>query len=147
MKKLAELLDNAKTSGVYALDAPPDPVELSTMASERGLGLFELDAEGVKAKEAFLKLAAAKLDFPDYFGENWDAFEDCLTDLSWQQAKGYIILVKSVDGFAATSPDDFATAVDIFNEAAEFWAGQRRVMLVLLQGNAGPEVSLEPVTA
>jgi len=33
-------------------------------------------------RELFEKLAVS-LHFPDYFGGNWDALEDLLTDLSW----------------------------------------------------------------
>ncbi|QDU81619.1 Barstar (barnase inhibitor) [Polystyrenella longa] len=32
---------------------------------------------------AFLDHLAEVLEFPSYFGRNWDALSDCLTDLSW----------------------------------------------------------------
>ncbi|MDO5567531.1 MAG: barstar family protein [Planctomycetia bacterium] len=35
------------------------------------------------SKEDFLTFAGQKLGFPDWYGRNWDAFEECLSDLSW----------------------------------------------------------------
>lgn len=32
--------------------------------------------------EIFIEFSK-QLEFPEYFGENWDAFWDCLCDLSW----------------------------------------------------------------
>jgi len=37
----------------------------------------------IASKEELLTTLANHLRFPDYFGGNWDAFEECLRDLSW----------------------------------------------------------------
>jgi RNAse (barnase) inhibitor barstar len=42
---------------------------------------------GVTRKEDLLRCIAAKLKFPDYFGFNWDALDECLADLSWLQTR------------------------------------------------------------
>lgn len=42
-------------------------------------------------KKELFKHYCDALHFPDYFGDNWDAFEECLHDLSWLAAKTLII--------------------------------------------------------
>jgi hypothetical protein len=38
---------------------------------------------GVRSKQKLFAIYAKALRFPRYFGWNWDAFEECLGDLSW----------------------------------------------------------------
>ena len=38
---------------------------------------------GIRSKKKLFAIYADKLRFPGYFGWNWDAFEECLCDLSW----------------------------------------------------------------
>jgi RNAse (barnase) inhibitor barstar len=37
----------------------------------------------VRSKSDLLAVLASAGHFPDYFGSNWDALQDCLRDLSW----------------------------------------------------------------
>jgi len=39
--------------------------------------------ENIASKQALLTLLSRQLSFPDYFGENWDALDECMSDLSW----------------------------------------------------------------
>ena len=69
---------------------------------------------------------STKLEFPSYFGRNWDAFEDCLRDFGWrpldQPCGGYAILVRNAEELLIESPVDYATFIDLINKAGEHWA-------------------------
>ncbi len=121
MKTLSEMLKDPQASGVYLLEES-DPTEtLKKLANERGLAFFHIEGRDISDKGQFLKQAALILRFPEYFGHNWDAFADCLTDMSWHEAAGFVILYDHFDPFAKHSLSQFETALDILKESAEFW--------------------------
>ncbi len=43
--------------------------------------IYTLDFRNVKYYTHMHLVIKESLDFPDYYGENWDAFWDCLTDM------------------------------------------------------------------
>jgi RNAse (barnase) inhibitor barstar len=65
---------------------------------------------------------AQTLDFPDYFGHNWDALEECLADLEWLPAKGYVLLFTDAELILPDDEEEFATFVEVLNDAGEAWA-------------------------
>src|SRR5437764_6712939 len=38
---------------------------------------------GISTEMALFSAYDAEVSLPDYFGENWDAFAECIRDLSW----------------------------------------------------------------
>jgi RNAse (barnase) inhibitor barstar len=46
--------------------------------------VFYLNGKKINSKQTFLKQAAEAMEFPTYFGANWDAFDECITDLTYR---------------------------------------------------------------
>jgi RNAse (barnase) inhibitor barstar len=144
---LSEMLKDPQASGVYLLEESHGAETLEELTRDRGLAFFHIDGRDISDKDQFLKQVAVILRFPEYFGNNWDAFADCLTDMSWQEAEGFLILYDHFGPFAEHSPRQFETALDIFKESTEFWRNQGKALFVLLRGTRGkrnelPDVSL-----
>jgi RNAse (barnase) inhibitor barstar len=135
---VSEVLKDSESAGVYALSDAALMREIEEAARELKYAFFPIQGGDIRNKDDFLNSIARVMDFPDYFGANWDALEDCLTDLLWVNADGYVIAYKDVSTFASGDPDGFATALDIFRASAEHWRSQGRGFFVLLAG-AGAE--------
>jgi RNAse (barnase) inhibitor barstar len=77
-----------------------------------------------KTKAGLLAEFARTLSFPDYFGHNWDALEECLIDLEWLPAKGYVVVVTDADQVLVKpdEEDDYETFIEILAEAGEAWS-------------------------
>jgi RNAse (barnase) inhibitor barstar len=58
------------------------------------------------------------LEFPDYFGWNWDSFEECVQDLSWITSNHVALVVLDADGLLPTDDSGFETLISILNRAA-----------------------------
>jgi hypothetical protein len=46
---------------------------------------------GIASKNDLLEIIGEKLHLPDYYGVNWDAFDECIRDLSWIHARDITI--------------------------------------------------------
>lgn len=113
-------LGDSGRAGVYHL--PQGGIaDLRSAAENQGLALFQIDLAGINTKDGFLAALALALGFPEWFGRNWDALEDCLTDMSWQAAGGYVVILAHADEFRTADESGFALALRILQSAAEFW--------------------------
>jgi hypothetical protein len=52
--------------------------------------------ETLRGKLGLLRSLSSQLSFPDYFGENWDAFEECLLDLLPNYGRSVIIVHRAM---------------------------------------------------
>jgi RNAse (barnase) inhibitor barstar len=70
----------------------------------------------------FFDEISAALQFPLYFGENWNAFSDCITDLDWIEGEAYILLISDASSFLQDADsEDFRILIKILSVANEEW--------------------------
>jgi hypothetical protein len=107
-------------------------------------------ARGHKAttEAALFDECAAAWQFPYYFGENWDAFEECITDLEWLPAKAYVFFVNRAIHLLEKEPKErFDLLLSVLQNSAKEWGqptyGHPAKFHVLLQGTATEQPSLE----
>jgi hypothetical protein len=71
------------------------------------------------SKERTLQEWSAALQFPSYFGNNWDAFEECINDLEWLGASRIVVFVTRADEMLPRSPKDLPMMLNILSAAEQ----------------------------
>jgi hypothetical protein len=98
-----------------------------------------LDLDGVTDKAGFMNRCAQSLRFPEWFGRNWDALLDCLTDPDWMRGhNGRLVRVSCWQGYAAAAPEQWRTALAVFADATERWHNTATPLRIELTGPAHP---------
>ena len=118
-----EVLADASQGGAYFVDAG-DSESLAEAAALLGFAVLRIDLAGCASKNDVLERFAQALRFPGWFGRNFDALADSLGDLSWLPADGYLLLIEHSDAWRQADDENFATLLDILNEAAASWGDQ-----------------------
>jgi len=111
------ILGDPQLNGVYRLKSPSDRLPV-------------LDGRVLTDKAALLAALGWALEFPDYYGANWDALEECLADMSWRQ--GPIAL--HIGHADALAPELLHILMDVFSEAAGAWSEEGRGCCLFLSG-------------
>ena len=113
MSKLLQRLQDPTRSGVYRARRSEEIVDAT-----RGGNLNVTRIVLADGKNPLPSIAGA-LAFPDWFGQNWDALEDCLSDLSWREAAGYVLIFEN-----AAASDELGILTDVLTACAEFWTAR-----------------------
>lgn len=107
--ELQGILDDPNRNGIHALP--------------QGESIFPvLDGRTLTNKKSLMRALGEALSFPDYFGGNWDALEECLSDCSWLDGAITIHVIHS-DSMA---PDLLEPLCEVFLSAADYWREQGR---------------------
>ncbi len=122
MNDLALRLKVIKEAGIYLVNCELDDVRKA--ASEAGLVLFDIDLTGVHSKSEFMAAIAQKIEAPEWFGKNWDALADALSDLSWKSASGYVLLLRHGADHFNLLKNDHDVARDILETTVAYWKAQ-----------------------
>jgi hypothetical protein len=119
----------APAAGIYTLAQAASLETCLSILQQSGCRVFRLEGAKVTTADRYFAALAALFQFPDYFGQNWDAVADCLTDLDWQS--GDRIVVVHSDTQAISGIDgDVLTAV--WRSTIEFWQQQGVMVAVVM---------------
>lgn len=91
-------------------------------ADAGGARVRVLHARRMTTLNGLWKEFALGWEFPDYFGHNPSALEDCLTDLAWAPAPAYLCVIDWAEVLLADEPPAaLAMLVDLLARVGQFW--------------------------
>ena len=117
----------ARGQGPGASNEPFSFVESPSEVRDEAAIVVRIPA-GIRSKQKLLSVLADKLQFPGYFGWNWDALEELLQDLSWLPAGRPVLMVHEDLPFGPGG-EHRGTYVSILAGLAHH-AGGRRVRVI-----------------
>lgn len=71
--------------------------------------------------DALYDEVSAALQFPWYFGGNWAAFDECITDLDWIPADTYCLMISQADLLLCDEPVEFSVLMRVLDSANVNW--------------------------
>lgn len=117
---LAQLLPHAEYSGVFHLSSTPRQT-VASAAKMGGLSFQDVALGDEPDPMRLLDILGKRCGFPEWYGGNFDALHDCLTDLNWQDTGATVLLFSGVDGLRAASPEAWETLLEVLQSVAEYW--------------------------
>jgi len=116
-------------------------VPSNVVQSIRAFRVGDLQAEAVRLGQHFLyaycanastktqvlTTIAQSFHFPKYFGKNFDALSDCLTDLTHKAGAqpGFVVVLEQLPYTPKFDKEVREKLLDVFRDAADFWADKK----------------------
>jgi RNAse (barnase) inhibitor barstar len=126
MTDLRALLTKGLRPGVYRWVSSGSTDAVRREVAAAGWDFVLLDTSDIHDKAGFLDLCATAFDFPRWFGRNWDALADSLSDRSTGEAE--IVLWTGLEHLLEHDHDTVDVALQIFTEDTTN-SGQLRVLI------------------
>ena len=88
------------------------------------LTVIDCEASSIKNDSDLFDAISKALRFPDYFGSNWDALDECLSDMEWLPAEGYVLIMSESNALWKEAPYTAGKLVSAWQAAAEQWGDE-----------------------
>lgn len=134
MSGLAALLAGHQQPGIYRWRSGFDVEDVRHTVEHAGWSFAHVDGLSAQTKPEFLARVGEALSFPDWYGQNFDALADCLTDVDG--GDGTVLLWDGWGVFARDEPRAFSVALSVLGGRVH--ADRGGPFAVLLRGE-GPE--------
>ncbi|WP_309244130.1 barstar family protein [Paenibacillus sp. GbtcB18] len=107
-----------------------------------GFDIYLIDCE---SSDCLMELGNT-FEFPDYYGNNLDAFNDCLSDII-PRNEGIVLVFKNFDKFNESDNDTAHSMLDIIqNNSWRLLVESQKVLMAFLHSN-DPQLHIQPIGA
>ncbi len=141
MSGLAAVLAGHEPPGIHLWHGAFDVADVRHSVEHAGWGFGWVDGwTGADTKPAFLVAVGEALDFPDHYGQNFDALADCLHDIG--RARDGVVLLW--DGWATLARADtkaFSIALSVLGSRVNDDRGVPFAVLLRGEGPVVPGIS------
>lgn len=145
-QKLQTLLVQPALAGAYRLPHS-DGKALKQAALALGFGWLHANFGGKRELPPILEKLGRDLRLPDWYGANLDALADCLTDLAWNTAPGYVLFIEGSDPLGTRNKEAFAQLGEVFDVVASHWRQENIPFWVIHDMQPGMLADLPAITA
>jgi RNAse (barnase) inhibitor barstar len=111
---------------------------------DQGYRVHRMSTDRWSSSEIALRDLGETLSFPGYYGQNLDAFGDCLSDIEVPDSSGTAIVLLRYDQFAATDRGTAQALLDIMAGRARQHMVFGRRLAILVQTD-DPRLSFGPL--
>jgi hypothetical protein len=120
-----DILNSTNPPCLYTLAATDGAIADVVMrlnTSRPGAAVRVVRGRKSRTVERFFDEVSAALQFPYYFGENWDAFDEMIADLDWLPAEAYLLVFTEADLTLVDEDDEkLRILIDTLSLARDEW--------------------------
>lgn len=137
------LLQNGAVTLYYRIELLDDDIDWLV---RHGYRVHQFDCSDWRGEDAFHDAVSSALGFPDYYGRNVAALNDCLSDLDIPEETGCALVFRRFDKFAAIDPDFAQWVLEVIQQNSRRLSLWGKRLLALLQSD-DPRLAFRPVGA
>jgi len=119
---------------------------LGNTAREQGLAFMVADCDRARSRSAVLRAIANAVDFPVYFGGNFDALYDCLCDTVLDQKTGVVLWLDKLHSGDPALTEDAEKIISVCTDVVAFAEENGRSFSYVVE-HAGKHPDPEPGVA
>lgn len=123
-----------------------DKAQMVQAAAEIGMALYVADCDRARSRSAVLRAVARAVDFPEFFGSNFDALYDCLCDTVLDQKVGVVLWLYRLHSGDPALEEDAVRIASVCTDVSTFAQKNDRVFSFVIE-HAGKHRDPEPGVA
>ena len=106
---------------------------LSAAATRLGMTALSADLDDCANSHRALQHLGKAFVFPEWYGANFDALADCLSDPEWHaESAGLLLTIRGLETLKHTNPDDWNTLLEVLRSAAEARSGDGKPFWIIV---------------